>query len=75
MYALNANFSTSETTLARDSQCNRSFTSSRELEFQLALKNYLSEYRLSIDASKCRAGSAPTSVIRKFIEKHLIHQC
>jgi len=68
MYALNAHFLTSETTLATDSQRNRSFSSRRELEFQLALKNYLSEYRLSMDASKCRAGSAPTSVIRKFVE-------
>jgi hypothetical protein len=68
MYALNPDFSTSETTPSADSQRNHHFTSGRELEFQSALENYLSDYRLSIDAHNNRVGSAPTSAIHKFLE-------
>ena len=68
MYALNADFSISKTTPPVASQHNHNLPSSRELEFQLALDKYLSVYRLSMDASKCNAGSAPSSIIRKFVE-------
>lgn len=68
MYALNGDFSASDTTPATSSQRSRNFIPRRELEFQLALDNYLSDYRLSMDASKCRAGTAPRSIIRKFVE-------
>ena len=66
MYALNRDFSTSETPLATVSQRNRNFTSRRKLEFQAALENYLSDYRVTVVAHTCRA--APRSVMQRFTE-------
>lgn len=68
MYALNADFSTSEPASATDSQHNHNCTSRRQFEFQAALDNYISEYRLTMDASKGRDGSAACSIIHRFIE-------
>jgi hypothetical protein len=68
MYALNPKFSTSETTLPTDFQRNCNFASRRELEFQSALENYLSDYRLTMDTNKCCAGSAPGSALHRFVE-------
>ena len=68
MYALSSYFSTAETPLNTGSQRNHGFMSTREAEFRSALENYLSDYRFSMHASAGRTESAPSSVIRKFVE-------
>jgi hypothetical protein len=67
MYALNTDFSTSATKLATSSQSNHNFTSRRELEFQSALENYLTEYHRKFDASVKCVGCNQASLMRKLV--------
>jgi hypothetical protein len=68
MYALNPDISISETTLTAGCRRNHQVASRRELEFQSALENYLSDYRPTMDANKCQARSARNSAFHRFVE-------
>ena len=68
MNTQDADFLRSETKRPGNTQREPGCMSEREGEFQSALENYLADYRLAMEAYRCRAENAPSSALHRFVE-------